>query len=71
MLFRSALFLKSKKYIPKSVVISFVLALIVMETATGLLDMAVWGTVLVAAKRMFQLNGKSVIRTKILPNQIL
>lgn len=69
--FYVALFLKSKKYIPKSVVISFVLALIVMETATGLLDMAVWGTVLVAAKRMFQLNGKSVIRTKILPNQIL
>lgn len=52
-----SLFKGFKKYLPTKLIVTFLLALFVMEFATGLLDMAIWGTVLVAVKRMYQLKA--------------
>lgn len=52
-----ALFLGFKKYLPIKLLATFLLAIFVMEFATGLLDMAIWGTVLVAVKRMYQIRA--------------
>lgn len=51
------LFLGFKKYLPIKLLATFLLAIFVMEFATGLLDMAIWGTVLVAVKRMYQIKA--------------
>jgi len=39
----------------------FLLSIFVMETATGILDMVVWGTVLLVAYRLYQLRQRSVV----------
>lgn len=53
------MYVKFIKYIPFKPLLFFLVGLFVMETATGLLNMAIWGVVLIAAKRMFQLNRAS------------
>ena len=52
-----ALFLGFKKYLPIKLLATFLLAIFVMEFVTGLLDMAIWGTVLVAVKRIYQIRA--------------
>ena len=49
-------FVRFKKYIPAKIVLFFLLGLGVMETATGVLNMAVWGVVLLAMKRLYQIG---------------
>lgn len=53
------MYVKFIKYIPFKPLFFFLVGLFVMETATGMLNMAIWGVVLIAAKRMFQLNSAS------------
>ena len=50
------MFIQLKKILPPKILISFLSGMFIMETSTGMLDMAVWGVVLVAVKRMFQLK---------------
>lgn len=50
------MFIQLKKNLPPKILISFLSGMFIMETSTGMLDMAVWGVVLVAVKRMFQLK---------------
>lgn len=40
--------------LPVKVLFFFLLSIFVMETATGVLDISIWGVVLVAVKRMYQ-----------------
>lgn len=59
------IFIKVKKIIPIKVILTFLLSLFVMETATGILDMSVWGVVLIVVNRMYQLykvNNTSVCK---------
>lgn len=51
---------KMKSYIPFKILFLFLTSIFVMETATGVLDMSIWGVVLMAALRMFQLNKKGL-----------
>lgn len=51
-----SVFLKCKKQMPVKVIGFFLLSIFVMETATGLLNMAVWGVVLVAVYRIYEYN---------------
>lgn len=53
------MYVKFLKFLPFKLVFSFLVGLFVMETATGQLNMAIWGVMLIAAKRMFQLNKES------------
>lgn len=45
-----------KKKLPKKTIQYFLLSLFVMETATGQLDMSIWGIVMVVAYKMYSLN---------------
>ena len=57
-------FVRFKKYIPAKIVLFFLLGLGVMETATGVLNMAVWGVVLLAMKRLYQIGEFRVKQNK-------
>lgn len=48
--------IKFSKYLPHKLLFTFLIGMFVMETATGMLDMAIWGVVLIAAKRMYQIK---------------
>lgn len=52
-----SLYKKCRGYIPKRELTFYLLSIIVMEIATGTLDMTLWCGVLIAVRRMFQLKG--------------
>lgn len=52
-----SLYKRSRGYIPKRELTFYLLSIIVMEIATGVLNMAIWCGVLIAVRRMFQLKG--------------
>lgn len=52
-----SLYKKCRGYIPKRELTFYLLSIIVMEIATGVLNMTVWCGVLIAVRRMFQLKG--------------
>lgn len=47
------------KIIPRKVIFFFLFGLLVMETATGLLDMTLWGCVILAIRRLYQIERTS------------
>ena len=59
------LFSKLRRTMPVKLLLSFLLALLAMELGAGQRDMGVWGVVLVAVVRMFQLSGYKVSAIKI------
>lgn len=59
------MYISLKKKMPYKLALFFLLSVFVMETATGQLDMSIWGVVMIAVYRIYRLNS---VDSKVLTN---
>ena len=52
--------------VPKKITLYLLLSIFVMETATGMLDMALYSTIIIATRKFFQIHKKRKKKRKII-----